>query len=268
MAATRPTDIDQENQGDPGDRADHPAELKALNASTLAILREAAERRSEAVVPGLRLEVCSGSVVSMGCEGVLNAANETLEGGGGVDAAVHAAAGPGLLAECRAIAPSVVHEVGGAIEVGERCRCPVGEVRVTNAHEIRGAKKVLRTVAPLLDYNGVPNERLLRKCYDSALRVADGEGLSSLALCALGTGFYGYPEVAAATIAVKAAVAFAASAELPDRSLRRVVFSTFGEQQHEVYQRVLAQVLGASELGQLEPGPMCGADIGQGNPWL
>ena len=129
-----------ENQADASARTDHPAELKALNARTLATLRHdpcGHGQVSHAVLAGgLELEVRAGSVVEMGCEGVLNAANESLEGGGGVDAAVHAAAGPGLVAECRGIAPTVVEEEGGAIHMGERCRCPVGEVKLTGAHTI------------------------------------------------------------------------------------------------------------------------------------
>ena len=255
VAAAAAPGCQHENQADATARTDHSAELKALNASTLAALRGAgAGRRSKAALAGgLRLNVRAGSVVDLGCEGVLNAANETLEGGGGVDAAVHAAAGPGLLVECLAVAPSAVQETGGAIEQGERCRCPVGEVRVTGAHAIPGAKRVLHTVAPLLNTSGTPNERLLRKCYDGALQVAEGEGLSSLALCALGTGFYGYPEVGAATVAIQAAVRFDSEQPTGDRSLQRVVFSTFGEQQHEVYERVLAQVLAAGVGCQWPP---------------
>ena len=136
-----------------------------------------------------------------------------------------------------AIPIAVVLEKGGAIDQGERCRCPVGEVRVTGAHAIPGAKRVLHTVAPLLDDNGQPNPRLLRKCYMGALRAAEAEGLSSLALCALGTGFYGFPQVDGATIAIETTKAFAPEAS----SLQRVVFSTFGDQSTEIYERVLAR---------------------------
>jgi hypothetical protein len=113
---------------------------------------------------------------------------------------------------------------------------------------------VLHTVAPLLAASGAPNERLLRQCYDAALLAAEKEGLASLALCALGTGFYGFPEAAAATIAVDSAVKFDLAAGAA-RSLQHVVFSTWGEQQHEVYERVLAQVSGVAGRPEDEPQP-------------
>ena len=238
-------------QRDAAQRSDHPAELREANSAALQLLRQEFPDGVESIELGARqIVVQRGSVTDAATDAIVNAANETLEGGGGVDLAVHAAAGPGLLAECVAIEPTAVQRMGGALHVGELARCPVGEVRVTGAHEIPHARWVLHTVAPLYGEGEAFRFDELNRCYSECLRAAAAHGARSIAFCALGTGFYGWPEVVAAGLAVRAVFKWAAEQdELQQQptsppvasGLAKIVFTTWGEQQHDVYTRVLAR---------------------------
>ena len=239
-------------QRDAAQRSDHPAELREANSAALQLLRQEFSDGVESIELGAcQIVVQRGSVTDAATDAIVNAANETLEGGGGVDLAVHAAAGPGLLAECVAIEPTAVQRMGGALHVGELARCPVGEVRVTGAHEIPLARWVLHTVAPLYGEGEAFRFDELNRCYSECLRAAAANGARSIAFCALGTGFYGWPEVVAAGLAVRAVFKWAAEQDelqqQPTTSppvapgLAKIVFTTWGEQQHDVYTRVLAR---------------------------
>ena len=122
----------------------------------------------------------------------MNAANETLLGGGGVDGAIHAVAGPRLLQACRAI-PQVATGV----------RCPVGEARITPGFEL-DAKFVIHTVGPRW-YGGQDREpEFLASCYRSSLALAEDHGIQTIAFPAISTGIFGYPSQAAARVAMRA----------------------------------------------------------------
>ena len=231
-------------------RSDHPHELKAKNASDLVFLRSETETGKERMkcswLDGIRLEVREGSVCDMSCQVVVNAANETLEGGGGVDQAVHEAAGPQLLKECQSIPAVCVTQEGGAIPVGDFCRCPVGQVRVTKAYNIAEAEWIFHTVAPLLDRDGQPQPKLLQQCYRGCLEATKERNVESIAFCSLGTGFYGFPQVLAAKVAIAAVTDWISQDQRGRVSstgskLSRVVFSTWGADQTEIYERLLAQ---------------------------
>ena len=238
----------QANQQDERQRTDHSAELRARNAADVAALVSDGGPAATAVrSPRRRLRVRGGAEIVLtddsitavnGVQAIVNAANETLEGGGGVDQAIHAVAGPDLHAACLRIAPVRVEVDGGAIPRGDFARCPVGEARVTPAFQLPAPiRYVVHTVAPLLNAEGQPRAELLRQCYVSCLEAAEAHSVSSLAFCALGTGFYGFPQVLACQIALQTTVAWLQ--DRADKTLRKVVFCMYGAHAKQIYPRVL-----------------------------
>lgn len=175
-------------------------------------------------VGSVRLEIVRGSVVEQDVDAIVNAANEGMRGGGGVDGAIHAAAGPGLLAELERVAPR------GA---------PTGTVVVTGGHRLR-QRRVLHTPGPVWRGGGHGEPDLLAACYRGCVEAADREGLASLAFCSISTGVYGYPLERAAPLAVRAVRD--ALAARPGTSLRRVIFAMWGAREHEVFARALADL--------------------------
>lgn len=154
-----------------------------------------------------RMTVVEGDITRLDVDAIVNAANSSLLGGGGVDGAIHRAAGPGLLAECLTLG-----------------RCPVGEARITGGYDLP-ARHVIHTVGPIYDrYAPVEAARLLRSCYVEALRLAEAAGLATIAFPGISTGVYRYPKAEACEVAVGAVADWLAAHELP----RIVTFCCFG----------------------------------------
>ena len=138
---------------------------------------------------GVRYEVVVADITALDVEAIVNAANSSLLGGGGVDGAIHRAAGPGLVAECAGI--------GG---------CPTGEARITGGHAL-AARYVIHTVGPVWRGGDHGEPALLASCYRASLRLARDHGVDTIAFPSISTGVYGFPVDAAADVAVAAVLA-------------------------------------------------------------
>jgi O-acetyl-ADP-ribose deacetylase (regulator of RNase III) len=246
-------------------------ELKAKNKEDLAALRAelASTARpdlcqpccevavplggSQGVEPGGAVVVLSvdgphSDITSIQVDAVVNAANETLEGGGGVDQAIHAAAGPELRKACAALPLVRVGEKGGALDVGDLARCPVGQARSTPAFGLTSAKVIIHTVGPILGDSGEPQPLLLAACYSACLDEASRAGLESIAFCSISTGFYGYPQREACQVSLSAVVGWFKRHDFSGdtTSLRKVVFSAFSDASFELHKAELGKVAASS----------------------
>lgn len=165
-----------------------------------------------------RLIVHRGDITELAVDAIVNAANETLLGGGGVDGAIHRAAGPELLAECRAL--------GG---------CPTGQARLTRGYRLP-ARHVIHTVGPVWRGGDSGEPQLLASAYRSSLALAAEQRLSTIAFPGISTGVYGYPLDEAARIAAATVCAWLREHELP----RRVTFCTFNAASTRAIEAALA----------------------------
>ena len=162
---------------------------------------------------GIGLVIVRGDVTSEDVDAIVNAANPSLLGGGGVDGAIHLAAGPGLVAECATL--------GG---------CPPGEARMTKGYRLP-ARHVIHTVGPVWEGGTEGEDDVLASCYRESLRLAEAAGLESVAFPSISTGIYGFPIERASRIALREIRAFLAAA----RCVKLVKVVAFSERDLEVY---------------------------------
>lgn len=166
-----------------------------------------------------KIRIVTGDITRLQTDAIVNAANCTLLGGGGVDGAIHRAAGPGLLEECR--------KIGG---------CRTGESKMTEAYNLP-CKKVIHTVGPVWHGGTHGEARLLASCYDSALKIAEANGLKSIAFPCISTGVYGYPQDEAASIALSAIRKHLDSGQFQGE----IILCCFLEQDADIYGRLLQE---------------------------
>lgn len=166
----------------------------------------------------MQFEAIRADITSLHTDAIVNAANSSLLGGGGVDGAIHAAAGPELLRECSAL--------GG---------CPTGEARLTAGYKLQ-VRYVIHTVGPVW-HGGTDDEAvLLASCYRNCIRLANEYGVQSIAFPAISTGIFGYPVEQAASIAVSEVIA---AGQSNDNVIERVIFCCFNDKALQIYQAQL-----------------------------
>lgn len=169
-----------------------------------------------------RVEIVEGDITKQNVDAIVNAANTSLLGGGGVDGAIHRAAGPELLEECK--------KLGG---------CPTGGAKITKGYRLP-AKYVIHAVGPIYRDGKHGEPELLASCYRNCFNLAVENGIKTIAFPAISTGAYGYPLEEATKIAMNETKKFLES----NQSVEKVVFVCFGKNAFEVYEKVFEEVFG------------------------
>ncbi len=169
-----------------------------------------------------RIELVRGDITTQAVDAIVNAANERLLGGGGVDGAIHRAAGPGLLEECRTL--------GG---------CATGSAKITGGHNLP-ARYVIHAVGPVYRGGAAGEADLLASCYRTSLELAFDRGCRTVAFPAVSCGVYGYPLVEAADVSIRAVASFLREHDLPER----VFWVLFDAAAYDAYEAALRRARG------------------------
>jgi len=166
-----------------------------------------------------RVELINGDITSLEVDAIVNAANNSLLGGGGVDGAIHNAAGPDLLAECE--------KLNG---------CETGKAKITHGYKLK-AKHIIHTVGPIWHGGYKDEPETLAACYQSSLALAKENKIKTIAFPGISTGVYGFPKDLAALIAVNETKRFLSKNSYPER----VIFVTYGDDNFETYRKLLEE---------------------------
>jgi len=164
-----------------------------------------------------RIELIMGDITKLEVDAIVNAANSSLLGGGGVDGAIHHAAGPELLAECRLL--------NG---------CKTGESKITKGYNL-AAKYVIHTVGPIWNDGFHQEPELLSSCYRKSLKLAIKNGIKSIAFPNISTGIYHFPKTRAANIALETVTDFLKK----DPTIEKVIFCTFDDENYDLYRKLI-----------------------------
>lgn len=186
------------------------------------------KRAREVVISKTKLTITQGDITQQATDAIVNAANPSLMGGGGVDGAIHRAGGPAILEECKQI-------------VARQGRLPTGKAVITTGGRLK-ARYVIHTVGPIWHGSASNEASLLRSAYQESLKLAAEKGLASVAFPSISTGAYGYPVAEAALVAIRAVVDFLQQKET---SLKEVVFVLFDTATYRAYSAALDEVIGS-----------------------
>jgi len=168
-----------------------------------------------------RIELVQGDITKLKVDAIVNAANESLLGGGGVDGAIHRAAGPELLNECR--------KLGG---------CPTGDAKITKGYKLQ-AKHVIHTVGPVWHGGGHGEDESLANCYRNSLALAEKHGLATIAFPSISTGVYRFPMDRAVRIALKETMTFLRTAN----NVKKVTLVCFGDDAYQCHREAHQEIV-------------------------
>ena len=181
----------------------------------------------EVIINQVKLRIIKGDITQQSTDAIVNAANPSLMGGGGVDGAIHRAGGNAILEECKQI-------------VSRQGRLPTGKAVITTGGNLK-AKHVIHTVGPIWHGGGKGEAELLASAYQESLKLAEEEKLGSIAFPSISTGAYGYPVSQAAKVAIDTVATFLRRGTTP---LREVVFVLFDAKTFDVYASALDEIAG------------------------
>ncbi|CAO1618634.1 unnamed protein product [Parajaminaea phylloscopi] len=211
-----------------------PSVLSLYKTGVLKAAAQGANGRSYSSEVAARIALTQGDITRLEVDVIVNAANKTLLGGGGVDGAIHRAAGKELLTECRTL--------GG---------CDTGDAKATKGYKLP-AGHVIHTVGPVYAKTKADEKRTqlasaYRRSLEEAVRLNDGRGVRSIAFPSISTGVYGYPIQDATTVAIETVAKFLDTT--PAERLGQVVFCTFSQEDHQVYLDTLPNFFSDDEAG-------------------
>ncbi|KAG2381814.1 hypothetical protein C9374_006198 [Naegleria lovaniensis] len=242
-------------------RTDHSDELKQLNQSSLERLQNSLKSSGELEyhfkiiinntnekAHTIQLQLLKGSIVDLPfrVDAIVNAANESLTGGGGIDQLIHSKAGPGLAKEC-------IERYSGSLSAEyPTLRCSTGHAVITHSHQLstnnehNGCDYIIHTVGPYLDEQGHPQPKLLKSCYEKSLDLMRQYGLKSIAFPCISTGFYGYPMEEACHLALDTCVQWLKDHKEHMLALERIVFVVYNDTEFEIYKIIFQQKFSAT----------------------